>query len=241
MPRSYFSRMVRGQDGEALRPPRPIATMWKAARIDWLASRPAVPEPAPADGLWGPGEENVRPSGLLPGRFPEPSNSPAAAIAVPAVPPTGRPAAATTRAATAPRPRDMENRSGMGPALTPFEAASRPGIELQPPAPMVHTGPIAVEPKPASTVERPFARMDAVQLPPTMPRHRTATNSNKTEASDVPARPTRAATRIPVLDPLPRDIHRHGGRRIACRKRRRNSRPLPRRATGWRLENWKCR
>ena len=38
MRRSYFSRVSRGYDGAALRPPRPVASLWKAARLDWLAS-----------------------------------------------------------------------------------------------------------------------------------------------------------------------------------------------------------
>lgn len=41
MPRSYFSRLARS-DGGMLKPPRPVASLWKAARLDWLASSHAT-------------------------------------------------------------------------------------------------------------------------------------------------------------------------------------------------------
>jgi hypothetical protein len=50
MPRSYFSRMVRGGGGAALIPPRPVSNLWKSARMEGAAVE-AVPErlsPAPS-------------------------------------------------------------------------------------------------------------------------------------------------------------------------------------------------
>jgi hypothetical protein len=208
MPRSYFSRIVRGQGGEALQPPRPIATLWKSARIESLATRPAASESAPNDRLWRPG-------------FPVSSQP-------------GWPAAAAAYLGHARRhddlrPSDSENRpevrerSESVAALAPFEAASQPDTESKPSAPIVHTDPNAVGPKRAKMTERPFTRMDRAQLTPALPRHRTPASASAAETPAVPARPpvlapsevipargseltsagtTRAATRIPVLDPL---------------------------------------
>ncbi len=46
MPRSYFSRVTRGEIGAALQPPRPVTTLWKATRLEWLASCSTLPKSA---------------------------------------------------------------------------------------------------------------------------------------------------------------------------------------------------
>jgi hypothetical protein len=49
--RSYFSRVLRGGGSATLAPPRPVTTLWKAARIDRTANVAPVEEPAPASVL----------------------------------------------------------------------------------------------------------------------------------------------------------------------------------------------
>jgi hypothetical protein len=231
MPHSYFSRMVRGQDGVVLQPPRPISTLWKSARIDWLTSLSAPSEIAPR------ASSVVSPRALA-GQFPT-------------RPPASRPTAAEGRTAPAPgpsdeRPQEAESRGEprearkLLPALVPVEppqsgartsvvAASSP--RERPPSTSapnsLPTSPFPARAKSVSTREQASGQDDRVtqllptprKVPPSVrprPLEPAATTFKRLPAAppSIPATEhysadftapakSRAEARTPALEPVP--------------------------------------
>jgi hypothetical protein len=163
MRRSYFSRVARGYEGVALQPPRPVASLWKAARLDWLAStsvrapRNSIPPPPPhGEDLPPTGNETTgmaagpRPGLVHAQAHPAPPRDRAVTLDIPqqhsrtsevtpAIEPRRPPAPKRERTAEQPEAHPM--RPEAAPVVPAFKA--RPVVHVQPqavPAPKDQTG-----------------------------------------------------------------------------------------------------
>ena len=223
MPRSYFSRMVRGQDGVVLQPPRPITTLWKSARIDWLTSlstpseiapralaeqfpaRPPASRPTAAEGhaAPAPGPSDERPHEAESRREP-----PEARKLLPAfVPlePLQSGAKTTVVAASSPRERPLSTSAldSLPTSLFPVQAklvstqeqTSGHGDRVTQLLPTLGKDPPSVRPRALEPVAITFKRLPLA--PPSIP-----TAEHRSADFTAPAQ-SRAEARTPALEPVP--------------------------------------